>query len=238
MVGRSRVLGAGAAATSPLTSAPEPWDGRCTGEHHGKGPILLSRLRARLTYVRAMRIQTLWMAAALAVLLIPTAAHGATMGPRGFAGPSIFTQSCGVTGPCTWANAKLPEGRARSPIDGVISRWEIRVTGSGAVSPQVLRRTVNQPGVVNDAFKAVREGTQQTITSDGTYGFAENLRIREGDFLGVRVEGASLGIRGITDGFSRYLGFYPPLTPGAGSDTATAPGLAGDNLLIKARVRE
>jgi hypothetical protein len=60
-------------------------------------------------------------------------------------------------------------------------------TNDGPLRLQVLKRTVNHPGAVNDEFKMIRQTPPQTVTPSLVQRFNPSLKIRKGQFIGLFV---------------------------------------------------
>ena len=146
---------------------------------------------------------------------------------------------------CTFTNAVLPDpvGLERSPITGTIKRWRVNIqSGNGPLRLQVLKRTHNEPGTVNDEFVAVRETGDSPVTGTGKQVFDANIRIRKGQFIGLaELEdglGTFIGFGKVTSG-ADFIDFEPPLTVGDSPLTTSAlyTGSPGQYLLFNATVR-
>ena len=173
--------------------------------------------------------------------LVPASASGALIGPRDIDN-SMRTGTYSLNS-CTYGTVKHPDAKVRSPIGGEIKRWRVNIpevqgifVNDGPVRLQVLKRTENQPGVVNDEFKVVRESEDQTVTPDFVQAFFTNLRIRKGQFIGLAGASDTTVAAGTATG-AYHLQWCPTLMPGApGAHSTFAVG--DDYLLYNATVRK
>ncbi len=178
-----------------------------------------------------------------ALAVLPAGAGAATVGP-----PTSelenwnFGRACGDES-CTYVNDRLSVGHTRAPAGGTITRWRANVgqvgtgTGSVPVKLQVLRRTVNEPGVVADEFKALRETAESQTSVEGLNKFHASLRIRKGDFIGLAALADDVEVFGLDqEAGNRSLIFAPPFVP---DDPAMAPGTVLDQtrILFNATIR-
>jgi hypothetical protein len=176
---------------------------------------------------RRLATWSAWTLAGVAALIaLPATAGAATVGlPSAQLDNTNFGRVCGAPS-CTFVNDRLSVGKERAPVSGTITRWRANVaevgvgTGSVDVRLQILRRTVNEPGVVADEFKAIRETPQAATTSEGVNKFNASLRIRKGDYIGLAALGDDVEVFGL-DGAqgNRELIFEPPFIPGDGATT-------------------
>lgn len=158
-------------------------------------------------------------AAACASASFASPAGAALIGPRDVSADAFAGAYAGVP-TCTYSAVQLPEGSVRSPISGTITRWRVHVPAAhdtlvndGPLRLQVLKRIVNQPGIVNDEFKAIRETPDQAVTPIGKQAFNTDLRIRKGQFIGLVVPDDTEVGSGA--GSPAYLfEWCPELTPG------------------------
>jgi hypothetical protein len=155
-----------------------------------------------------------------AMLLAPTSASAALIGPPDIGGSAPNLYRCNAQ-PCTFVNLEIPEGRVRSPISGHITRWRVSISssvdpGTGPVSLQVLKRTVNEPGDNLDEFKAVRESDFEA-TEPGKQGFDAHLRIRKGQYIALGIEddgtGTAISAEDIPKTDNHWGEFEPMLMP-------------------------
>ena len=186
-----------------------------------------------------------WTLAGVAALIVlPASAGAATVGlPSGELDNTNFGRACGASS-CTYVNDRLSVGNERAPVSGTITRWRANVgeVGSGTgpvdVRLQILRRTVNEPGVVADEFKAIRESPQAATTSEGINKFNASLRIRKGDYIGLAALGSNVEVYGLdAEPGNRELIFEPPFIPG---DAATTPDtvIEEERIAFNATIRE
>lgn len=178
----------------------------------------------------------------LAALMLPGVAGAKLIGPKDL---STFDGSYACFGnpSCTEVNLAVPTGTARSPVSGTIVRWHVNVADvgnpAGPLQLQVLRRTVNEPGVAGDKFKAVRESAEM-VSFAGINTFQASLRIKKGDFIGLAILSDQTSIADVekdTFGMTNFGVFNAPLVPG---DPAVAPDQfpsAPAALLYNAKVR-
>lgn len=179
-------------------------------------------------------------AAACASASFATPAGAALIGPRDVSADAFAGARTGF--PCTQSNVQLPEGNVRSPISGTITRWRVYVPSAhdtfvndGPLRLQVLKRTINQPGIVNDEFKAIRETPDQAVTPIGKQAFNADLRIRKGQFIGLLIPPDTEVGEG--EGSPAYLfDWCPELTPGAAGGQADFKD-AGQYSLFNATVK-
>jgi hypothetical protein len=156
-------------------------------------------------------------AIATIALALPASASAALVGPRDL---DVGGNAIGCLDPdCTYANLSLADGKVRSPIAGTITKWRVYVHPSfdpGPIHLQVLRRTVNEAGVTDDKFKAVRESAEETGVPTGKQDFLTSLPIRKGDFIGVTATFGGATFAEVDNlGGKRGL-FVPALEPGGG----------------------
>ena len=158
-------------------------------------------------------------AAVCASAFFSSSAGAALIGPRNI---SDAASDGSYAGGCTYSNVQLSEGKVRSPFTGEIERWRVNIgephdafVDDGPLRLQVLKRTANQPGVVNDEFQAVRQTGEQSVTPGGEpQAFNSGLRIRKGQFIGVDIA-ADTEVQE-KDVSPAYLFFWcPSLTPAA-----------------------
>jgi hypothetical protein len=192
---------------------------------------------------RGFAVHLIAAGCALVALVLPGVAGAKLIGPKDL---SSFdgSYSCFGTPSCTEVNVTIPTGKVRSPITGTIVRWHVNVestygNGQGPLQLQVLRRTVNEPGVGGDKFKAIRESAEvESAFGDNT--FQTSLRVKKGDFIGLAILSDLTAIRevdGDTFGDANFGVFDAPLVPG---DPAAAPDQfpsAPAALLYNAKVR-
>ena len=179
-----------------------------------------------MTGMRSRRAWNLALAVAVcASASLSSSAGAALIGPKDISDDASNGVFVGGTPPCTYSNVQLPEGNVRSPFSGDIERWRVNVTephdllvNDGPLRLQVLKRTTNEPGVVNDEFKSVRQTGEQSVTPGGDrQAFNTSLRIREGQFIGLDVatdtEVESLDVEPAEPAY--LFRWCPWLTPGA-----------------------
>jgi hypothetical protein len=178
---------------------------------------------------------------AAAALALPGVAGAKLIGPKDL---DVLDTGYGCFGnpSCTQVNLNLPGAAVvRSPISGRIIRWRVAIQeGSGGpLKLQVLRRTVNKPGVAADKFKPIRE-TAEATTYSGINTLQASLRIKRGDFIGLAVlsnQTAINAVEGDTFGTANFGLFNASLVPG---DPAVVPDQFPSEpayLLYNARVR-
>jgi hypothetical protein len=180
---------------------------------------------------------------AVVALALPGVAGAKLIGPRDL---ETFDGSYGTFGnpSCTFVNLALPAGAVRSPVSGTIVRWQVNVSTAGnpagPIQLQVLRRTLNQPGVAGDKFKAIRESTE-VDTFSGINTVQASLKIKKGDFIGLAVLNELTSINEVDEEAFRkgnFGVFDTPLVPG---DPAAVPDQFPSSpaaLLYNARVRD
>jgi hypothetical protein len=130
--------------------------------------------------IRALAI----VAAVAGSLWTPGAANAATtFGSDLDLAPNLA--SC-IQSPCTVANTTLPGAQLTSPIDGVVVRWRVRVSGQATL----LMLYVIRPAA-GGAYSFVDSSTPEAIpvTADQVLPFATRQPIAAGDLLGVTVLG-------------------------------------------------
>ena len=144
---------------------------------------------------------------------------------------------------CTYVNATLTNGKIQAPISGRITRWRAHVgTAFGNTDPapvklQVLRRTVDEPGTVDDQFEAIRETTtREAEPVSAVRDFRAKLRIREGDFIGLAALEDDVEVFGLDRPGNLVAQFIPVLIPG---DPALAPDptLPDQSILFNATIK-
>ena len=129
-------------------------------------------------------------AAAVATFALAASASGAVIGQRDLS-QDDGALTC-LFGDCTLAFTKVPDGNAAAPFSGRIVSWKVSVatphdsfTNTGPLRLQVLKRTVNKPGLADDKFAAVRQ-TDEVVTVPGAINtFSADLKIRKGQFIGL-----------------------------------------------------
>ena len=99
----------------------------------------------------------------------------------------------------------------------------------------MLKRTVNQPGTVNDEFAAVRETAEQTVTPGMLNVLNADLHIRKGQYIGLVGSGDTELSSGGAAG-ANSLQWNPPLVVGAGGEHATF-SQGTDYMLFNATVK-
>jgi hypothetical protein len=143
---------------------------------------------------------------------------------------------------CTYANVGLAVGKARAPANGTVVRWRALLgqvgvgTGPVPVRLQVLRRTVNEPGVAADRFKAIRESAEMQAF-DGVGLFETSLPIRKGDYIGLATLSEDTEVFGREEEpGNRWLDFVPTLIPGEPATIPGANGSSAEYILLNATI--
>lgn len=160
------------------------------------------------------------------LLALPMIARAATVGvPTRKLDDTNYGRACPGSS-CTYVNDRLSVGRVRAPVTGTITRWRAGVgevgvgTGPVEVRLQVLRRTVNEPGVVADEYVAIRESGSSLTTTEGINEFDASLKIRKGDLIGLAALGSDVEVYGLDNAAgNRDLIFAPPFIPGDAAQT-------------------
>jgi hypothetical protein len=173
--------------------------------------------------------------------VVPGTAGAAVIGPQDITPSDALTgYSCFGNPSCTLVNLNVPDAKVRSPVSGTITRWRVNVadngTSQGPLRLQVLRRTVNEPGNVDDEFKAIRQTSKETSQGDKNV-FQASLRIRKGDYIGLANLAENTSIWSVDD-VGLFAEYSAPLVPG---DPAASPDLfpIGQHyLLYNATVRD
>lgn len=207
--------------------------GRARG-HDARPTVIVARVSRPITRV-------VLGLAACASLALPPSADAALVGPHDLS-DSIVDGSYGCFGfpSCTFTNLSLPGAAVRSPISGTITRWRVNVEATspntgGPLRLQVLRRTVNEPGVAADKFKALRQ-SGDAVTGPGKNVLQASLDIRKGDFIGLADLSDQTFIRNV-DGSGLFGVFDPPLAPGGPGSTPDEFPTGGAYLLFNATVK-
>ena len=178
-------------------------------------------------------------AAAIASLALAAPANGAVIGQKDLSDDDGAV-SC-ISATCTFAFTKVPDGHAAAPFRGRIVSWKVSVstphdtfTNTGPLRLQVLKRTVDNPGIANDKFAALRE-TEEFVAIPGAINtFAADLKIRKGQFIGLSSNDTT-EIRQADKPKSTFLNWIDTLIPG---DPARTPDFAdaGRFALFNARL--
>jgi hypothetical protein len=185
------------------------------------------------------RLRRTAAAAAIAALAFAAPASGAIIGQK-----NLSNDDGALTCPvdtCTHAFTKVPDGDAAAPFRGRIVSWRVSVstphdsfTNTGPLRLQVLKRIVDEPGIANDEFAAVRETDELAATPGVINKFAADLKIRKGQFIGLSSNDTT-EIREADRAKSNFLNWSDALIPGG---LARAPDVAdgGRFVLFNARL--
>ena len=169
---------------------------------------------------RSTWLRTLLLAALGALALgFPTSALAVTIGSDLKPAPTPNSGfGCGTFGTCMILQRAIPGNPhpMKSPIDGIVRRWRYR-KGVDDHSYEVRLRVVRRGA--HGKWRVVDQNDPEEIPQPaGTYRFHTHLRILEGQFIAMKLEGDVHLISASHPG-ARYLEWYPapPL------DTALAP---------------
>jgi hypothetical protein len=190
---------------------------------------------------RAGALAAVIATAALAVAA-PAGAKKATVGPKDLSPPSTSAATC-LSPTCTLTTGAAPGVKLKAPFGGKITRWKVRTAephdllfNDGPVRLQVLKRTVNEPGFLDDEFEAVRETGDTAVEPGSVTTLNTKLKIRKGEFIGlVNVDDTEISQGGESE--ATYLRFDTALIPG---ETARTPDAAnpGAYWLFNAKVEK
>lgn len=114
----------------------------------------------------------------------------------------------------------VASGGVSSPIDGVVTRWRVRVDNQLADQTAALR-------VIRGDVGSGRSGTEQIPIAAGTYAFSTMLPIKTGDALGLD---ASKDLRlqsSVTLPGDSYAIWRPPLAEGGAGTAPTSSSQTG-----------
>jgi hypothetical protein len=171
----------------------------------------------------------------------PAGARKATIGPKDLSPPALSTATC-VSATCTLTTGSAPGIKLKAPFGGKITRWKVRTgephdafANDGPVRLQVLTRTVDQPGFLDDEFETVRETVNKPVEPGAVTTFNTKLRIRKGQLIGLASVDDTEISQGTSEPGATYLRFDTALIPG---DPVRTPDAAfGDSYwLFNAKV--
>jgi len=181
-----------------------------------------------------VRLITVVVALAAALLVMPQSARGVVLGADVTAS-SGGAPSCTFPSHCTFVQTRLPGRATKAPFDGRITRFRVQEP-KGTLWLQVVKRRPSGKFVATDSsgFK-----TPQGVGDNEVLPFKANLDIRKGQYVAISLEdfGAS-ALNGTVDPDACHKGFVPGLEEGV----PAAPNLGftgcGTVLLYNATLRK
>lgn len=167
---------------------------------------------------------------------VPSASQAERIGAHLSGAASDTPWTCSSEPFCTFVQTKIDGDAIRAPFSGKITKWQV-MEPSGTLRLQVLRRRDN------GTFKALRSSNSVHVASQPNQvkGFDTHLRIRKGDYVGVRVYagfGASVGADGGLDNGFCFKGFTPGMEDGESAPPSMFGGACTWLLLYNATLKD
>ncbi len=164
-----------------------------------------------------------WLSCALALAALaiaPGSAGAVKLGTPSFTyDDNDGGVSCGSpSATCIYMQRKLPGATLRAPFSGTIRKWRVASSSPRSFELIVMRKEGD------GSFKAVRGSDGESVPALGVYSFKANLRIRQGDRVGIFTNSMQIA----TNPDAVRVRFNPPPILG-GSAT---PGPATPNELL------
>jgi hypothetical protein len=135
---------------------------------------------------------------------IPATAGAVTLGSRSLGIQPELGATCDAADvQCIWVNTRIPGAEVRAPFSGRIRKWRVVTPGINVYQLVVMRKQAN------GKFKAVETSDVEETDGAGTHGFETNVRIKKGDYIGIRGE----VFQGFDYARARAARFGPPIAP-------------------------
>jgi hypothetical protein len=167
-------------------------------------------------------------------LAVPAAASGATLVGSDLAYTALFPKT-GPAGGQTYHNPDPDGGVGASPIDGVVTKWRVKLNaGLGTPAGSIAFRVLRPMGTVYQGVGRSAAVTPST-TQSGIFEFDTRLPIRQNDEIGLDLnQGADRTF--ISSPGGHVYRFTPPALEESGTPRSSTAHQSGSDVLIQAVV--